>query len=126
MKIANPNPPLCSGCYAQKPNAVHVDFEAAWDGPNFKDGVMGENGEVSNGIPVSIDDLVLCADCLKAAHALLPADEDEQAEVERLAVRVAELEGEAVGREEYVGKLEAAFESKQDRQRAKAPRLARR
>lgn len=57
MKIANPNPPYCSSCFGQKPTLVHVDFESYWDGPII-DGA---------GFKQPIDDLIICADCLKAA-----------------------------------------------------------
>lgn len=48
-----PAPPRCSGCFLQKTEERHVDFESAYDGPY-----------VPGAPPVSIDDLVLCETCL--------------------------------------------------------------
>lgn len=52
----------CSVCYGQYPERVHIDFEAAYDGP-----VIDE----ANGMKHPIDDLVVCDECLIGAAMLL-------------------------------------------------------
>lgn len=55
MKLV-PAPPRCSGCFLQKTEERHVDFEASYDGP------------VIEGAPrVVIDELILCEACLTLA-----------------------------------------------------------
>jgi hypothetical protein len=63
---------ICSACYAQK-QIPHVDFEAAWDGPRFQN--AGPNGETIT-VPVQIDDLVLCQECVAEAALLIPSPHD--------------------------------------------------
>lgn len=61
MKVASKPPPYCAGCFQQKSEKVHVDFEAFYDGPNM------DMPEVGPGIKMALDDLILCEDCV--AHA---------------------------------------------------------
>lgn len=61
IKIADPNPVYCSCCFEQKPGAVHVDYQVAWDGP-----VINEDG-----LRVPIDDLYLCQGCIEEGYAKL-------------------------------------------------------
>lgn len=65
MKPASSPPAYCAGCYQQKPEKRHIDFDAAFDGPSF------EVPEVGPGIRMQIDDLVLCEDCVTNAGKLL-------------------------------------------------------
>lgn len=65
MKPASFPPAYCAGCYQQKPEKRHIDFDAAFDGPSF------EVPEVGPGIRMQIDDLVLCEDCVTNAGKLL-------------------------------------------------------
>lgn len=87
MKIADPNPSYCSSCFQQKPEMLHVDFDAAWDGP-----------VIDGSIKVAIDDLVICRACLMDAWALLPENESDgeiealQRECEQLATHAAVLQ----------------------------------
>ena len=62
MRRANPNPPFCSCCFQAKPQTLHIDFEAAFDGPVI-------NNE--DNIKMSIDDLIICKDCLEAAAQIV-------------------------------------------------------
>lgn len=94
MKLADSS--ICSACFQQEPSKVHVDFEVAWDGPTFKEGIMGEGGEVSNFVRSQIDDLVLCETCVAAALRLLPDPRDGEVEAAEKRVSVAE---EALGKQ---------------------------
>lgn len=78
MKIADPNPPLCSACYNQQPDKLHIDMEVAYDGP-----VIDEE----SGIKVTVDDLFLCQDCLVSAYKLLDV-EGEQSLIDDLLERL--------------------------------------
>lgn len=65
MRQASRPPAYCAGCFQQKPETRHIDFEAFFDGP-----VMNMP-EVGPGIKVAIDDLVLCEDCVTNAAKML-------------------------------------------------------
>lgn len=65
MKPASTPPAYCVGCYQQKPDKRHVDFDAAFDGPTF------DMPEVGHGIRMQIDDLILCEDCITHAGKLI-------------------------------------------------------
>lgn len=72
MKRASKPPAYCAGCFQQKPEKRHVDFEAAFDGPSF------DTPEVGHGIRMSLDDLVLCEDCItNAANMIGLVDAEE-------------------------------------------------
>lgn len=61
MRLSDPQPAYCAGCFQAPQGKRCVDFEAAYDGP-----VIPGTPE-----PVPVDDLVLCEDCLGAAFGLL-------------------------------------------------------
>jgi hypothetical protein len=69
----------CSSCFQAKPGTLHVDFDAAWDGPVLQDAV----GEP---ITHTIDELVICESCLEEAAKLIGMDRTPD------AARVKELE----------------------------------
>lgn len=75
MRIAYHPPSMCSACFGQYPERVHVDFEAAWDGPVVN----------NNGTAYSVDELVICEDCMRAAYELLPLSEDAETLHDQLA-----------------------------------------
>lgn len=59
-------PAYCAACYRQEP-VRYVDFDAAYDGPM-----------IPGAPPVSVDDLVICENCLNQAFAILdPQGKDE-------------------------------------------------
>jgi hypothetical protein len=66
IQLAQPAPPHCSGCFQAKPTQRHVDFGASYDGPMLPaiDGAAGVIGH-------SIDELILCEDCINQAAGLL-------------------------------------------------------
>lgn len=88
MRKTSIAPSFCAACFQQKPDKVHVDFEAAFDGPVV---------EVSPGIKVTIDDLVICRDCLAAAASLIGYvhDEELKSENEELGRTIDRLLDEA-------------------------------
>jgi hypothetical protein len=116
MKLTETPPVRCSACFGQYPERRHVDFEAAWEGPTFKEGIAGEDGEILNAIPVSIDDLILCEDCLRAAAALIGLkDPDEVSEyAEQLETQRDELLEKVRGFERHSANLEASIASKRE------------
>jgi hypothetical protein len=116
MKLTEIPPVRCSACFGQYTERRHVDFEAAWEGPTFKEGIAGEDGEILNAIPVSIDDLILCEDCLRAAAALIGLkDPDEVSEyAEQLETQRDELLEKVRGFERHSANLEASIASKRE------------
>jgi hypothetical protein len=70
---------MCSACFNQQPDEIHVDFEAAYDGPVI---------DQSSGIKMTVDDLYLCADCVRAAYRLLD-DEGFQSQIQVLQEELA-------------------------------------
>ena len=75
------------------PRARHVDFEAAWDGPVVN----------NNGTAYSVDELVICEDCMRAAYELLPPSEEGQT----LHDQLAELRAQNAQLVQYSQALEA-------------------
>jgi hypothetical protein len=124
MRVAETAPAACSACYLAQPELRHVDFEAAWDGPMFPDGVANADGEIADHVPVSIDDLIICEHCLCAAAAHVGmADPDQTlAELEQLRDVNQTIAEKNRGLEDYVATLEAAIKAKPQpaQRRAKA------
>ena len=112
IQIAQPAPAHCSGCFQQKPQQTHVDFGAAYDGPMVP-ALEGATGVVGH----SIDELILCEDCLTQAAKLIGLEnagalvaERDQLEASNRALRM-----EAAGLKDYADKLEAAVAVKPQR-----------
>jgi hypothetical protein len=109
IHIAEPAPPHCSGCFQQKPQTRHVDFSAAYDGPTVP--------ALENTIGVvvhSIDDLVLCEDCIETAASLVGLTRAEAliAERDQLEASNRELVEKFYALENYRDKLIAALDAK--------------
>ncbi len=68
MRKLRSAPTYCSACHGQYPNREYIDFEAYYDGPVISQEV---NGDATLGVKMSIDDLVLCENCLAAAAKLI-------------------------------------------------------
>jgi hypothetical protein len=108
IHIANPNPPMCAACYQQQPQMTHVDFGASYDGPFFSSEVTGANA-------VSIDDLVVCEDCVRAAARLLGMV-DPQFDASRAAAadqKIADLSERLAGAVTYINRLEDAAQARE-------------
>lgn len=106
IRVADVAPSHCASCFSQKPEAMHVDFNAAWDGPTFRGEVAGAP------IVVTVDDLVICEECLTAAAKLLP-DNLYAAELEQLEEENVGLRERLTGALQYIAKLEEAQEAKE-------------
>jgi hypothetical protein len=76
MKLT-PSTPYCSSCFQQKPAVEHIDFESYWDGPIIE----------GAGYKQPIDDLIICADCLKVAGELIGLVHSQEILQERNALR---------------------------------------
>lgn len=114
MKLADTPPVVCSSCYGQYPDRRHVDFESAWDGPTFTEGVATGDGEVRRNLTVAVDDLFLCENCILDAGRLLgiePADK-VALELEDAKGRMREMSERLAGQADYIAKLEQAAESR--------------
>lgn len=97
IHIAKPSPPYCTACFQAKPEQVHVDFGAAYDGPTVP-ALQNTIGVVGH----TIDDLVICTDCLQLAAALIGLEDvaklretvtKAQAANDQLQDRIEALEG---------------------------------
>lgn len=98
-------PPRCSSCNLQRPDMAHVDFEAAWDGPVIEDGIIGVDGEKTHTLRTSIDELVICEECLTVGGRLVglePVDADRVVALEEQldAARTAVLELQELTKEQ--------------------------
>lgn len=102
MRVTEIAPTHCSSCFVQKPDARHVDFDAAWDGP-----VINE-GDKDSPAFVSIDELIICEDCLRDAGALVelrPAGRVEQ-ERDELREQLRETRERLAGAVDHINRLE--------------------
>lgn len=88
MEVA---PAYCSACFQQQPDVPHVDLNAAWEGPVL---------DVS-GTKHTIDDLMLCENCIRQAADQLPEALDLKREYDQLNVRYERVV-------EYSHRLQAA------------------
>jgi hypothetical protein len=106
IRLASPPPSYCSSCYGQYTERRHVDFGAAYDGPVLE-GVEG-------GVPASIDDLVICEECLAAAAKVIGYDDAAKLneQIAAQADQLGELTERLAGAMAYANKLEAALQSK--------------
>lgn len=98
MKLAD-SITYCSSCHGQYLDRKHVDFESYYDGPVI---------DTESGIKVSIDDLIICDQCLKNAGALVglfPADDLKQ-ENQELGETVEEKDDQIKVQHELISDLE--------------------
>lgn len=120
MRIAESIPSACSACYGQYVTRRHIDFESSWDGPVISEGIMGENGVIAQRVPVSIDELVICEDCLSAAARMLGMDFKHAEKLKELRDAVQAAEERARGLEVHNQQMAAALASKPTRQKVAA------
>lgn len=115
---AHPHNPMgaCSSCWNSKPDMVHVDFEASWDGPRFENALP--NGEPIT-IPVQIDDLILCAECIMEAAQLVPDARDPVMARLRLDGKVKDEQIERL--EQQVVTLKRALQAAEPKVSTKRP-----
>lgn len=95
-------PAYCSSCFTQKPRMQHVDFGAFYDGPVIKD----QDGVTQH----VIDDLILCADCIRRAGLLIGLGEVEsvKAELQNAIQENDQLMERCRGYQAYIDKQDEA------------------
>lgn len=107
-------PAHCAACFAQKPDMVHVDFEASFDGPAFKDGHIdhGQSGRVD----VTVDHMIVCLECveLAAGEVGLVRNDELKGQLERALEEAANLRERLAGYGDYAEKLEGALAGKNE------------
>jgi hypothetical protein len=120
IRLCETPPFVCSSCGGQYVDRQHVDFNAAWDGP-----VM-DTSQVAGMVRVSIDELVICDECLRAAAKLLGLVDPGElaAENATLERRNQELVERTTGALQYVQKLEAALAERGDLEELLKPKEA--
>lgn len=103
IRIAEVPPVVCSSCGGQYPQRTHIDFVASWDGPVLKD--------VAGGVNVSIDELIICDECIRTAAAFLELVDPAETEAQLASAleRNQELLERFTGAMQYIEKLEASF-----------------
>lgn len=106
IRPAQPPPAYCSACFGQYPDRRHVDFGASYDGPVLEN--------VAGGVPASIDDLVICEECLATAAKLIGHGDttEKDAQIETQAAQMQELTERLAGAMAYCNKLETAIAAK--------------
>lgn len=95
-KLASSPPAVCAACHLAKPQARHVDFEAAIEGPVLRD----------EGALVTIDDLIVCEDCVREAAQLLAVDPQPMRDLE---LERDHERAQAAGWREYALSLEETY-----------------
>jgi hypothetical protein len=118
MKLAS-SITYCASCHGQYLDRKHVDFDAYYDGP-----VIDTAGDIK----VSIDDLIICDECLKNAGALVglfPA-EDLKTENQELGEALEAHEEHAKALEALISDMEntlSKFTSEKIQRPARRPRF---
>lgn len=112
-------PVVCSSCGGQYPHRRHVDFGAAWDGPMISLG-SEEQGIIGH----SVDDLIVCEDCLKDAAELVGfGDVTALEESRRALVEHQNNVGQRLAKAlEYVERLEKALASRESLEEVLRPK----
>lgn len=110
MKLTDIPPYVCSSCGGQYPERRHVDFQAAWDGPTFREGVAVAEGDVRTNLTVAIDDLIICENCLRDAGMLVGLDDAHvlHGRFDVAQEKIRDLSERLAGQADYIAKLEAA------------------
>lgn len=78
VSIAPTPPAVCAGCFNSKNGKRFVDLGAAYDGPTFVDAAGGRQ---------SVDDNIVCEDCIREAARALDLAEHPVRETELRAER---------------------------------------
>jgi hypothetical protein len=125
-RLADTPPVQCSACGLQRPDRQHVDFDAAWDGPVVEGGLATGDGVV-RGPAVSIDELVICDECLTVAGRLIGLESVDQGYTASLEQQLADARTVNLELQSHVREQDRALQSRtsfgeaqQARRRAKA------
>lgn len=94
-------PMYCSACHNQDPSSQHVDFDAACD-RGYGD---------SPAIPVAMDDLILCANCLETGARLLGMVQSQETAEKMMTLehRLGEERKRAEQAANYADRMEEAL-----------------
>lgn len=122
IHLAAAPPAFCAACYQAKPDSRHVDFEAAYDGPTF----ASTPGEVAGGKVITVDDLVICEDCLRIAAILLGLGDAEQLrkEIEQLTGQFEQASDRLAAQAAHIESLEHAGATREQLEQKMAPKTA--
>lgn len=101
IRIAERPPAMCSACFGQYPDRHHIDFGASWDGPVL-DGAHR----------VSIDELIICENCIEIAASLFGLTADGSIEIARILKATKQTAVDLVSAHKYIELLEAAVAAK--------------
>lgn len=118
IRPADAAPPYCSSCRQQQVDKRHIDFDAPCDRGYTYGGERTRNGEeVVGSIPVPLDWLILCEDCIRIAGELTGMVTEAQAEVLKQEAEDSKKQAEIAKREQekaerYAGTLEDAFDAR--------------
>jgi hypothetical protein len=81
MHLTDIPPVCCSVCFNQDPQAIHIDMDAAYDGPVLD----------ASGTRHSVDDIVMCEKCVRAAVNLLPDSREKDEQIAQLLAQYDQL-----------------------------------
>lgn len=87
IRLTDVAPPYCSACFGPKITERHVDFGAAWDGP-----VVPSLQHVVGVVGHTIDDLVICEECVIRAARLLGLTRNDELERQNAQLEAANSE----------------------------------
>lgn len=108
-------PIYCSACFGQNPEAQHVDMDAACD---------RGYGDRDDGNKVSMDDLILCEDCIRSAGVLVGMTDTRefQEHTNSLERRLEEEKKRADKATEYADRMEDALKHRPEELKVSRPR----
>jgi hypothetical protein len=103
-------PVACASCYGQYVDRRHVDFGASTDGA-----VLAGPSNIAGGKGQSIDEVIICDECLATAAELIGLEEATplHAEIEELQQMVDDLAERLARTTAYVETLEQAAQSRE-------------
>jgi hypothetical protein len=103
-------PVACASCYGQYTDRRHVDFGSSTDGA-----VLAGPSNIAGGKGQSIDEVIICDECLTAAAALIGLEDSAplHAEVDELQKTVDDLAERLARTTAYVETLEQAAQTRE-------------
>jgi hypothetical protein len=104
IRLADRPPIYCAACFNQQQDLRHVDFDAA------SDRGYGE----SEGLSISMDDIIMCENCVKVGAEQVGMTDDATLKAELAAAkdRADAAEKDAEKQAEYASRLETLFDKR--------------
>lgn len=98
------SPQYCSACFNQDNTKQHIDLDASCD----------RGYALHTDIPITMDDLVLCEDCIRNAAQLIGMEDKSttERELSELRIKADRLERESRQAQRYADTLEDAFDKR--------------